>query len=219
MIKRIVRSIIPEKIRNIVYRCTPKVYMINTNLLNSPKLIEDITSVNERFIINGKLNIKEISIEDAEKLKKFADYRGESKYKQLVQRLNDSWIGLGVIDKTNGDIAYMGWIINKSIPCFEEYGLKLKPNQFLLKDGFCVPEYRHQGLHTRMEQERINYCVRNGATGIFNQVISINKKGKDSVYGNGFRTCKRDILLWWPIFGIFRPLKAFLKNPFRKIVK
>ncbi len=35
----------------------------------------------------------------------------------------------------------------------------MKKNQFMVRHGFCALEYRHQGLHTRMEQERINYCI------------------------------------------------------------
>jgi len=70
-----------------------------------------------------------------------------------------------------------------------------------------------------MERERINYCIRNGARKIFIQIHNSNIKGKISVKDNGYNLYKSDYIIFWPIFNIYRNLKAFLKNPFRKIVK
>jgi len=129
------------------------------------------------------------------------------------------WHGLGAFDTTTGDIAYIAWVIDGSIPYFEEFGIKMKKGQFLLKDGYCVPEYRHQGLHSRMEQERINYCVRQGATEVFIQIYNSNPKGIRSVLDNGYVLHSSKRLIQWPVFGISRALVPFLTNPSKKIIK
>lgn len=215
-IKKIVRVILPFKgVRRFVNRCVPKLHKINTYLLKRDKLIQNLSPIDEKYMI------REISWDDEEKLIKMHSVRGMRSYNsKIVKRLNSpEWIGLGVFDSTNGDIAYLAWVVTKSIPYFEEFGIKLKSNQFLLKDCYCIPHYRHQGLHSRMEQERINYCIRNGADEIFTQLFSKNKRGNESIIGNGFVLIQQNYLISWSIFGTFRALTGFLKNPFRKIVK
>jgi hypothetical protein len=132
---------------------------------------------------------------------------------------SSEWTGLAIFDGTNGDIAYIGWVVTNAIEYLNEFGIRLNENQFLLKDGYCVPKYRHRGLHTRMEQERINYCIRNGANEIFIQIHNSNKKGINSVINNGYKLYQKNLILNIPKFGIYRELYAALKNPFKKVVK
>jgi len=161
-----------------------------------------------------------VSWDDNEKLLKAHIIRGPKTYRKVPPRLDAlEWHGLAVIDTTNDDIAYIAWIINRNIRYIEEFGIKMKKGQFLLKDGFCVPEYRHQGLHSRMEQERINYCVRNGAKEVFIQIHDSNQKGIKSVLDNGYTLYKQNRVLGWPIFNTYRELTSFIKNPFAKVVK
>ena len=214
-IKGIIKYIIPIRGRLFLYGIVPKIYLLNTYLLREPKLITNLSS------IEGKYLIRAINWDDEQKLRKAHTFRGPGSFsKRIPDRLNSpEWVGLAVFDKNIGDIAYMAWVIVKSIKYFEEFGIHLQSGQFLLKDGFCVPDYRHQGLHTRMEQERINYCIRNGATEIFIQIHNSNEKGKDSVVKNGYNLFHQHYIIQWPVFNIYRDLKAFLKNPFIKVVK
>ena len=129
------------------------------------------------------------------------------------------WHGLAVFDTLTGDIAYIAWVIDRSIPYFDEFGIKMKQGQFLLKDGFCKPDYRHQGLHTRMEQERINWSIRHGASEIFIQIHNSNPKGIKSVIDNGYVFYKQNRVISWPLFEVYRELFSFIKNPFKKVIK
>lgn len=212
-LKSFLRLFLPKSIRMLLWNLIPKLYLVNTYLLKKTSLFEPLSSISDKYYI------KEIGWDDEEKLKKI--YSLTSTYESKIpRRLNASeWVGLAVIDKTNGDIAYLAWVIKRSIKYFEEFGIYLKPYQFLLKDGYCVPEYRHQGLHTRMEQERINYCIENGASEIFIQIHDSNKKGHQSVIDNGYMLYQKNYIIQWPIFNVYRSFKGFLRNPFRKVVK
>jgi len=214
MLKKIARFLIPEKTRILLFRMIPRVSQINTYFLSNPQMIAKMS------IIPGKYSIREISPDDTGTLKKAYTTRSKLSFeKKIPARLSsDAWTGLAVFDKMNGNPAYLAWVITKSIPYLEEFGIKLKEGQFLMKDGYCFPDYRHQGLHTRMEQERINYCVRHDATGVFTQVHDFNKRGIESVTGNGYKLLKQNYVLHWPIFNIYRNLFSFLRNPIRKVI-
>jgi len=212
---KIIRAILPQKIRKFIANLIPKFYKVNTYVLRNPKV------KNSTYPIADKYIIKEVTWKDVKKLKEAYYFRGATSYnKKVPSRLNaPEWVGLAVFDNTAGEIAYIAWVITSSIKYFEEFGIVLHPGQYLLKDGFCVPKYRHQGLHTRMEQERINYCVRNGAYEIFIQIHNSNKKGIASVDTNGYKLYQQNYVIQWPIFNIYRSVKAFLKNPFKRVIK
>lgn len=214
-IKKITQLFIPAPIRSFVSRSIPRFYKLNTYLLKRNELIKKLSPINKKYYI------REVGLEDIEKLRKVESYRNAKSFeKKILPRLNSTdWHGLAVFDKNTGDIAYVSWVIDSSIPYFEEFGIKLKVNQFLLKDGFCVPDYRHQGLHTRMEQERINYCIRYGGNEMFIQIHDSNKKGIYSVINNGYAFFQQDYVIFWFVFNIYRSLKGFLKNPFAKVIK
>jgi len=214
-LKKFLRFVIPKRVRYLLWRIIPKVYLINTYLLHRSNPINNLHPIDDKFVI------KQVGWNDEQQLKKTHDFRGPDSYRNKVPpRLNaPEWIGLAVFDRTNGDIAYIAWVIIKSIKYFEEFGIHLKEGQFLLKDGFCIPDYRHQGLHTRMEQERINYCVRSGANEIFIQIHNDNKKGKESVLDNGYQLYRQNHVLQWSVFNIYRDLFSFLKNPIIKVLK
>lgn len=215
LVRTIARVFLPEKIRHLILSIIPKFYLINTYIIKNPKFFENLPPIDSKYLI------RQVVKDDLEKLIKFELARNPKKAERKIKsRLSsDAWIALCVIDKTNDIIAYYSWIIIKSIPYFEEFGIQLTDGQFLLKDGFCAPDYRHQGLHTRMEQERINYCVRNGAKEIFIQIHDSNEKGKDSVINNGYNLYRQNYVLSLPAFNVFREMKSFLKNPFKKIIK
>ena len=213
-IKIIARLFIPASIRAFLWRSIPSFHKVNTYLLKRNKPIQELSPINENYYI------QEVVWEDKEQLRKVESYRNAKAFeKKILPRLrNPEWHGLAVFDKLTGDITYISWVVDSSIPYLEEFGIKMKAHQFLLKDGFCVPYYRHQGLHTRMEQERINYCIRNGGNEIFIQIHASNKRGIKSVTENGYRLFQQNNIILWPIFFIYRSVKGFLKNPFKRIV-
>lgn len=213
MIKEILRVLLPKPVRYFFWKTIPRVHRINTYILRNALLIKDLHRIDDKYVI------RQISWDDEVKLKKAFSFRGPRAYSNIIpSRMNsEEWTGIAVVDKTNGDIAYLAWIITNSITYLEEFGIYLKPGQFLLKDGFCVPEYRHQGLHTRMEQERINYSLLHGATDIFIQIHDNNEKGKDSVIKNGYVLINKNYVISWSAFNTYRELISFIKCPFKKV--
>lgn len=213
--KSIIRKYIPYTLRHFIWSIIPKIEVLNTYILKQEEPIRELSAINSKF------EMKTVSEKDWDALKVAHDIRGPKAFKHKIpQRLkNPEWIGLAIFDKTNGNIAYIAWVITKSIKYFEEFGIKMKPTQFLLKDGYCIPEYRHQGLHTRMEQERINYCIRNGANEIFIQIHNKNMKGKDSVINNGYTLYQQNKILIIPGLNVYRELHSAIRNPFKRIIK
>lgn len=214
-IKIIGRAFLPKKLRVFLWNITPRFARVNTYLLKKNQRIEPL------FAINEKYSIRTVSWDDLERIKQFESYRNLRKFPlKIPPRLQAGvWIGMAIIDSENDQIAYLSWVVKESIPYFEEFGIRMSSNQFLLKDGFCIPPYRHQGLHTRMEQERINFCIANGANEMFIQIHNSNKGGIKSVTENGYKLYQQNIVIQWPIFNVYRSLRAFLKFPFRRIVK
>jgi len=213
--KDIIRLIIPQRIRYFIVTIMPKIQKINTYNLQNPVIIKDLAPIDRKYLI------RKVCWSDEEALKKAHLSRGPYSYRRKIPpRLNSpEWVGLAVFDTRTGDIAYISWVITDSIPYLEEFGITLIDNQCLLKDGYCVPAHRHQGLHTRMEQERINYCVRKGASEIFIQIHNSNKAGKDSVLNNGYTLFQQNLILYWNRLNVYRELYSFLKAPFRKVLK
>lgn len=205
---------LPPYLKDVIGRSIPKISTLNTYSAKCIKPIAHLSPIDKKYII------RVVGLSDIEQLKKANQGRGRSAFKRKVLRRihNPAWKGLAVFDKTTGDIAYIAWVITQNIDYINEFGIHLKPNQFLLKDGYCVPEYRHQGLHTRMEQERINYSIRNGATELFIQIDDNNEKGKKSVLENGYQLYQQNKVLSLSIFSIYRELKSFFKYPFKKVI-
>jgi len=212
-IKKLLRPFISPTIRQVLWDVLPKFYLVNTYILSNPEYSIQLPEIDDKYKITD-------SVHEIIKFQKFEMHnnsKDNTTYSELRLKTG-AWIPLSVMDITNGEIAYLAWIIIKSIPYIEDFGIYLHEGDFLLKDGVCLPQYRHQGLHTRMELERINYCVRRNANNIYIQIHDSNKKGVLSVLNNGYKLCKKNLVIQWPIFGVFRSVKGFLKNPLRKVV-
>jgi len=214
-IKSILRKIIPKSIRTAILISLisiPKIITVNTYVLKRDLLIKDLHQIDSRYLI------KHIGIDDMEKLRKAYSYRSAKYFiRRGMPRLkNPAWVGFAAIDTTNNDIAYIRWIVKENMQFNLEYEIIMKPNHFFLKDDYCVPHYRHQGLHTRIFQEGVNYCINNGANEMFIQVWKSNIKGMDFVLNNGFTFYKKNLLLSISRFGISQELFSFLRRPFTK---
>jgi hypothetical protein len=209
------KKYLPLWFRHFIWKCIPKFHLINTYKLHIKSPIVNLKVISDNYYI------REVNDNDMGKLEKAHNIRGKLTFKRKVpgRMASSAWHGLAVFDKTTGDIAYIAWVIDRAIPYFDEFGIKLNKGQFLLKDGYCLPQYRHQGLHTRMEQERINYCVRNEGKEIFIQIHDSNKGGVNSVFNNGYELYQQGYVIQWPIFNIYRSLKGFFKRPFKIIIK
>lgn len=194
----------------------PHIISIETYVLSKPFIIKELKPIDEKFII------RLVTINDYEKIKQMYSHRNPYSFKHNIPtRLNsDSFDGLAAIDSTNGNIAYISWIIRGNLPYLEEFGIHLHHGEYVVKDVFVVPEYRHKGLSTRMEQERINYCVNLGdCTKIYTQPGTKNIKGIKLYKKLGYQRVKSNKLIFWPLFGVWREFNSFIKRPFKKLEK
>jgi GNAT superfamily N-acetyltransferase len=207
--------LLPSRIRSIIWNLIPRILRINTCLLEKPTFIKDLISIDNKF------QIREVSSRDIDEIEKFISYRGFKKFKHTIdQRLDsDAFIGLGVFDASNGKLVYLSWVIQDSIPYFEEFGFNMVKSDFLVKDIFVLPEYRGLKISSRMEQERINFCILRGAKRIYTQPLTLNLKGNQTYERLGYKIIQTDLLINWPAFHVWRHFYSFLKNPFKKVIK
>ena len=211
-VKSIIKKIVPEKILSSIYSIKPSIQATNTYLLKKDKPIENLYPIDKKYII------RILNIDDKEELRRFYS-QSRSFDKLILPRLKTTaWIGLAVIDTTKNTFAYVSWIIMESTEFIKDFKINLNKNQYFLRHGYCSPQYRHQRLHTRMEQERINYCIHNGANEIFIQIGNRNEKGKASVKNNGFMFLQKNYILRIPALGIYRELFSALKSPYRRVI-
>lgn len=212
--KAVIRSVIPEGTRILLRKLVPRLTMLDTFMLKDPSLVKEVKQIDSRYII------REAASADIEALQEAHLQRGPGAFERKVKRRLDAgrWHPLVVIDTTNGKIAYISWVVTGNPECFREFGIELSSGGFLLKDVYCVPRYRKQGLHTRMEHERINYCVNRGATEIYIQLHKSNIKGAQFMKRLGFERVGRTLIIQWSYFLVYRPLGKFLRRPFKRVV-
>ena len=186
-------------IRGILRRIKRVIIVENIYLLKQGKEITDLQ------VIDGKYQIRVINEKDIDELKKYSNYRKKTYFEdEMLPRLkNKNWIGLAVLDKSNREIAYIAWVVKRNVDFINEMKIKLKSNQIFIKDGYCVPKYRHQFIHQRMMQERINFCIRNGANEIFVGILNANKKGIQNVTDFGFKLFQKNFLFKIKVKKIF----------------
>jgi len=202
------KKILPPKVVKVVFSLKPDIHAVNIYILKDNTPIVNLHPIDEKYAI------RQLTIDDSEKLKGF--YRN---YKHILPRLKKkAWVGLAVVDTTNDAIAYVSWVIRENIQFINDFNITMSDNQFMVIHGFCDPKYRHQGLHTRMEQERLNYCFRNGAEEIWVHIASKNERGIATLINAGYKFHSKSRIIRIPIFGIHRRLKSALKNPFKKMI-
>jgi len=205
-IKNLIKKILPGELIIKLSGLIPVVYSVNIYLLKYRAHIKDLVEIDKKFII------RELTIKDTESLKRFYPNA-----KSIIPRLyNPAWVGLAVLDSTNGSIAYVSWVIKDNIRFINDFKIDLADNQFMVIHGYCAPEYRHQKLHTRMEQERLNYCFNNGAREIYVHIASKNSVGIATLISSGYEFLKKDRVIYINSLGIYRRLCNFLINPFRR---
>jgi hypothetical protein len=206
--KNVLKKIIPQKMAAFLFGIKPQIYTAGIYVLKNASLIHDLHPIDKKFVIH------QLTIDDSERLKYFY-----TNYKHVLPRLNTTaWIGLAATDTTNNKIAYVSWVIKENIPFVKELDITMQKDQFMVRHGVCAVEYRHQGLHTRMEQERLNWCVRHGAKDIFLHIASENLKGIGPLVKTGFVFLYKKKILRIPAFSIYRELNSAIRSPFKKVM-
>ena len=229
-IKQIIRLLIPIKYRYFFWSIIPKIKKYHVFMIKRNTLINTLHEIDDRFLIR----LLENNISDYNKLKKAYSFRYGNYFERIAMpRLKDSrWVCLVVENKINRDFAYVSWVVKGNVDFINDLGIKLKHNQFFLRDAYCVPQYRRQGLNTRMDQERINYCVAHGANEILFQIgdkahadQNIIRKAKE--YNEDWNEkgeklelahLKTNYILIIPRFNIHNDIFSFVNSIIKKII-
>ena len=228
LVKRIARIFIPQKLRHFLWSITPIVGIYDTYIITR---FNPIGSLNT---IDCKFSIQTLSQKDYAMLEKAYSYRSEYYYeRKIIPRLsNSNWVCLIAVDTMKKEIAYASWVVKGQVEFLDDSRIYMKPNQFFIRDAFCVPKYRRLGLNTRMDQERINFCVQNGANEIMFQIARkshkdqniIKKTGKycenlnEQGENKGLIYLKKNYIVMITKFGIHNDLFSLPKILFNKII-
>jgi len=213
--KKFVRRVLPLSIRRFVWLSLPQVHIVNTYAL---KVYADMFELQK---IPDKYELVLINKSHIERLKNFYNNYGTNVFRKKVpKRLNSSSCrGFAFVERKSGEIVYNTWIHFNFNRYLSEYGIQFEEDFAFWDSGDCLPDHRHQGLHTRMEQELIKYAQQNNY-GIFSlQIHESNSKGNDHALAKGYSLIKQSYTVYWPAFGVYRELKSFLMNPFKRIIK
>ena len=166
---------------------------------NLYKLSDPVRIKNLRDVDN-KYTIKIVSNEDVGLLIEYSDknrWKGHFE-RNINPRLKGQkrYIGIAVIDKLKNKLAYLCWIsFDNEIDTGIHYRFKLKNNEAHFFDDDCVPEYRRQGLHQRLMQERINYCINKGIKNIYIAIYRNNYRAINNLKKFDFKIYKRIFLI------------------------
>jgi ribosomal protein S18 acetylase RimI-like enzyme len=166
---------------------------------NFYKLSDPVRIKNLRDVDN-KYTIKIVSNEDENLLKEYSDKnRLKGHFERNIKpSLKDQkkYIGIAVIDKLKNKLSYLCWIsFDNEIDTGLHYRFKLKNNEAYFFDDHCVSEYRRQGLHQRLMQERINYCINKGIKNIYIAMYRNNYRAINNLKKFDFKIYKRIFLI------------------------
>jgi hypothetical protein len=212
-LKKTARAILPVSARYFIWSVKPQIFKMNTLILDDYKLSESFIRIPEKYVI------KEVTWQDKDALLRFYNSNGANVFERKVpKRLNSKRCrGFAIYDNTSGIIVYCNWIIHQYEEYLGEFGIRPEASFIFWDSSVCLPEHRHQGLHSRMEQELINYSINSGAVSFYMQIHESNVKGNKHALSKGYRLIDTQYVISWPVFGVYRNLKAFLHNPFRRI--
>ena len=166
----------------------------NFHKLSNPVKINNFRGIDNKYVI------KIVSNEDENLLKEYSDKnRLKGHFERNIRpRLKDQkkYMGIAVIDKIKNKLAYLCWIsFDNEIDTGMHYRFKLKNKEAYFLDDDCVPKYRRQGLHQRLMQERINYCINKGIKNIYIAIYRNNYKAINNLKKFDFKIYKRIFLI------------------------
>ncbi len=184
-----------ESFREILTKLKNKLFICeNLYKLSNPVKIKNIRNIDSKYVI------KIVSNGDADLLKEYSDKNRSKGHfeKNIKTRLKeqDKYTGIAVIDTIKNKLAYLCWIsFDGEIDTGIHYKRQLKNNEAYLFDADTVPEYRQQGLHNRMMQERINNCIKKGNNQIYISIYRNNYKAINNINKFDFKIYKRIFLI------------------------
>ena len=150
-------------------------------------------------LADNNLNIQDPNL-DIKKLELNDIYTGDQevfnpkKIDLVKKRLSsDNSHGYGILDQ--GRLIYSTWISTDKIvfksPVYKI--IQISPNQAILEDSYCHPDFRGQGLHSKMNLFRLKKIKEMGFTEAIAIVVKENKPALKTQIKSGFVIKKK---LW-----------------------
>lgn len=213
MFRKVIRSVVPFRVRHILWSLTPSIFRINTLVKTNLVYTESISLLPTGYYL------REICKSDSDRLKTFYEQISPTAFKRKIpKRLeSENCRGFAIFENAQDTIAYNNWLIHGYEKYLIEFGIDIKRPMIFWDSAYCLPAHRHQGFHEIMEQELINYTIKHGCKYFYMQIHTDNIKGNTYALSKGYDLVKTSYAIYWPIFDIYRSLGAFIKSPFKKI--
>ena len=183
--------------------------VIKTYLIKAHYLRLDINSARIEELMKGfDLDVKELSYDDF--LKGDSNVFQGKKMELYKKRFQDStYKAYGIIE--NGRLLYSTWIsyyhLGMSI---ETKPVFLAPNEGYLEDSYCDPIARGRGLHSKMNNYRINKIYESGR----NRAIAIVQEGNTPAFKAQFKSGMEDIGTFYHGYILGRKINTLKKEKF-----
>ncbi|MFK5878238.1 MAG: GNAT family N-acetyltransferase [Flavobacteriaceae bacterium] len=113
--------------------------------------------------------------------------------KNLKLRLgkNKRFIGFAAVCQQKNEIAYLCWLDLEMIELNDaKFTMNLNANQAYFFDDHCLPEYRRLGLHKKVFEDRLNYCINHGIQEVLIAIMNDNKRAINNLYKFNFKLIK-----------------------------
>ena len=158
----------------------------------------NVSELKQKMKESDYSNVKELTLDDFHK----GDpaYYSKSKLKKIESRLNGkNYWAYGILE--NNKLIYSTWVSVSKVVFNSKitFSLPLTPDQALLEDSYCHPDYRGLGLHSKMNLFRIKKIHEMGRSEVIAIVVSENTPAIKTQIKSGFNKIKKVSFL--TIFG------------------
>jgi ribosomal protein S18 acetylase RimI-like enzyme len=113
--------------------------------------------------------------------------------KNLKFRLDNQerFIGFAAICLQKNKIAYLCWLDLEMLELNDaNFTMELKSNQAYFFDDHCLPEFRRMGLHRKVFEKRLNYCIESRVDEVLITIMNDNKSAINNLYKFSFKLIK-----------------------------
>lgn len=142
-----------------------------------------IDEINEK-LANFDLDVKELSYSDF-LLGDKSVFKNEKLDVIKKRLLVNSYKAYGLIE--NNELIYSTWISYDNLGLPIPTNLKLKPNEALLEDSYCHPNFRGNGLHSKMNVYRLKKIYESGRLKAIAIVLNGNEPALKVQLKSGFK--------------------------------
>ena len=160
-----------------------KLFGIRIEKFHYLKLKIDIDRVNQS-LLSFDLPVKQLKYEDF--LLSDSSQLTHKKLLSIKSRLSDGdHIAYGIID--NNQLIYSNWVSLRTLSLPIKRSFELLPNEGSLEDGYCRPQERGKGIHSKMNYYILSQLYHNGKDTAIAIVLDGNTPAQRVKYKSGFK--------------------------------